>query len=308
MVKRILLLVGLYCAGEFVIAQDRIITTAGDTINGKVIEQQNGRIKILRKKDGKRIQLSEEQLVLWNRNYYKESSATENPVAGGGVKYTVRREPVRTEVPVIPYGYGYLYSPSSFYWGINFGWGYRIGSVDPGVPGYVRDVIEDMRSGFQVNSSLAWFFNEYMGVGIGYTLYMSSISGRNVYAHETGNPLSLSDRLFLHYIGPEAICRYRHHEGKNAVCLSWQPGYGAYRESLSLSGYNVEMKGGSFISNVSLGYDLGLSKRAAVGFKIHWIVGLMRRYTLNGNRVYLYGDKRENISTIGLSVGFRFRS
>lgn len=298
-----LLLAGLCGWGGVTIAQDRIVTVTGDTLNGTVIEQKDGWIRIRCKDKEKTLRLSRDQLAGWDKNYYRQKSVRPSKRP----EYTVRRNP-REKIYIESLVSAPLYAPSSFYWEVNAGWGYRTASISPDITGGLYDFLKKMKSGFQLNTSLIWFFNEYVGVGGGYTLFASSHMGRQVYIDTESSVPELSDRLYLHYIGPEIVCRFRHHEGKNAFLAFWQLGYGAYREKMEMMETAVKMQGGTFILNIAVGYDFGLSRHTALGCKIHWTAGALRRCTINGERMELRGDAKENISTIGISLGFRFRS
>lgn len=198
-------------------------------------------------------------------------------------------------------------SSSTAWWSIDAGWGHRLGTVYEGKTPDMSRFSEKMRTGWQLTTSLIWFFDEYFGVGAEYTLFHAEHSGHDLWI----NPYTagdISQKINIHYIGPEVVGRYRHHQDKNACWISLLFGYGIYRENTSALNEEQKVKGGAFVANAAVGYDLGISRHFGIGLKIHWGNGRMYHYQMNVERDPLGKKIKESLSTVGVTVGIRFRS
>ena len=73
---------------------------------------------------------------------------------------------------------------------------------------------------------------------------------------------------------------------------------------------NIRQKGGTLGSNISIGYDIGLSSGLALGFKASLMGGTIQNVTRIVNGITTYYDlpegTAEGLGTIKLSVGLRF--
>lgn len=168
---------------------------------------------------------------------------------------------------------------------LDAGYSYRIGKIVDEIP---DEFARKMRSGVHYGAELLYFHAHAWGFG-------AKFQGRSFNA-ELG---SVKDKTNTIYAAPMVVSRVFDKKNRNAWIFGFSVGYLHFKEEVTAGNVSESISKGGLASTVEIGYDIRVSKRSFVGFKI----------TLNGGSVDIdtYGDKkRENVSSLDISAGLRF--
>lgn len=254
-------------------AQDRIITTDGDTINCKILKENNEYTNIIFFYEGeqRRTLIPNENIISLEKDYFENSE----------IKYTPKHKE---------------YQP--FRLSIDAGWGRRIGKTTGG-NNIETAYLNKLKSGYVITASAAWFFSEQLGAGLEYSLFKTSHSS-----------FGANDNINIHFIGPQFIGRLYSPTKKSAFIFSWALGYIMMADRGSLDGIKLKMKGGTIGSILTIGYDIGISKNIAFGVKLGLNGGALSKYTITSNgkeyEVSLEENQRESLVHLYINAGLRF--
>ncbi|MDR0566747.1 MAG: hypothetical protein LBG47_06900 [Prevotellaceae bacterium] len=194
------------------------------------------------------------------------------------------------------------------------GWQYRTAKVSSELDAEWREHYKKMKSGFHYGVQAAYFFTEYMGAELmfsqqlfGRTLGYGALNDRNGNYIGSG---TLSDKIAFSYIGANYMLRLFDFQKKNCWVFAIGFGYMGYTDRLfSNDAESIKITASTLGSNLSVGYDIGLSKEFALGFKVSLMGGTFKNYkqTINGTTTSeTMPDKiLEGLGTVQLSVGLR---
>ncbi len=186
--------------------------------------------------------------------------------------------------------------------GLSGGWGYRTPKIIA-ENAEQKDYMKGLRSGFQFSLDFDYYFNNYIGAGMKYSLFKASTSGR-----VSGN--EMKDNTSIQFIGPTFATRFMNASKKNAFIMNLSLGYLGYSDSGEVSGYPGKIIGSTVGTAFDLGYEIGLSRNVALAFQASSVTGTLSKIKISSNGQSetrtLSDDDKENLSRIDLSVGIRF--
>lgn len=270
-------------------AQDLIVTKEGDSLNCKITKIEQDQITfIFKKDDGIRKTL----IPIGNVNHYQykyyETSELPTSVTGGNKDYPHFRA------------------------ALNAGLSYRLAKVADGVPSDFEQYVKQLKSGYHYALDLAYYFSEQGGIGFKYAMFRSKNEIDNIFVTRPDGSTdygSLSDDIFVNFIGPYYSSRFITKSRKNSLLMNLGLGYMGYRDDAVIID-NYTLKGGTLGISWDIGYDLGISRTFALGFQIAYLGGILTQYELSdGNTtqtVELTKGNYESLSRIDLSIGLRF--
>ncbi|QLE01159.1 outer membrane beta-barrel protein [Galbibacter sp. BG1] len=154
--------------------------------------------------------------------------------------------------------------PSNFRIAINGGYSYRIAEVSNTDP-ELRDLEEDLMTGFNLGVDATYFFkqNPNWGLGIAYSFSKYEV-----------NVNSFFDKIYFNYVG--ATANYRYLFGENHG-LKASSGFGPlfYYESFNYNNFIATTIG----FTLDVGYDYYISRRIAIGAEIGFLAANINTIT-----------------------------
>lgn len=260
--------------------QDRIITTDGDTLNCKITKENKEYV----------------YFTFRHNDEVRNTLLPLNKIVSAEKSYYAYPDVSPAEYP------GRVRDYSSFRLAVNGGWGYRIGKAPKGT----KDYVDKLRSGLSLGLDAHFFLDRLNGLGIEY-----------FYFHKNSTYYALKENTNIHFIGPSYCLRSSSKSGKNAFLLSAALGYSGYTndaKGIPADGGTIDGKlsGGTFGTTFALGYDIGISPKMALGIKVALHGANLTKISLKSNGVKvttkLEEGEEENISTLNVTVGLRFRN
>lgn len=181
----------------------------------------------------------------------------------------------------------------------------------------LREHYKKMKSGFHYGAQAAYFFTRHTGAEL---MFSQQLFGRtlgygtlNDNRNGNGNYIgsgSLSDKIAFTYIGANYMLRLFDFQKKNCWVLAVGLGYMGYTDRWSVDdAESIKITASTLGTNLSVGYDIGLSKNFALGFKVSLMGGTFKNYkqTINGvtTNETMPNNTFEGLGTAQLSVGLR---
>ena len=202
-----------------------------------------------------------------------------------------------------------------FRFSVNGGFGYRTATFPNDMPSDLRNFLQRMRLGFQLDLSATYFFSEWLGLGLNYNAFFASNEGDNwSWTPPLGGAtlfgtMGMQDRIT--FLGPTFSTRIFDRQKRNAFVADIGLGWLAHRFRATMNSselYRIDANTVGFHLNLS--YDIWLSAATSLGIQFTMTTGSYTNYTIthnNGQEVSVRIENgSENISRIGLSVGLRF--
>jgi len=163
-------------------AQDLIVTNQGDSLNCKITKVKRDYIYFTFKHNDeiRNTLLPNDQVVQYQKNYYSTAEVPADKIKGN---------------EIYPH----------FRFAVSGGWSYRTVSLSSSVPADFKDYMKKLKSGFNYELGLTYYFTEMLGAGLKYNEFLSSNEIGDVYVNyldgttEYGN---MSDNIRIKFIGP----------------------------------------------------------------------------------------------------------
>lgn len=275
-------------------AQDLIVTNEGDSINCKITSIKSDYLYFTFKHKG---ELRNTLLPISNTKTYAYQYYSTPAISPEQVQKLTSSE-------LFPH------------WRFAFsgGWSYRTATVANNLPSAYKTYVEGLLSGYHFSGEGAYYYSEHFGAGLKCSLANFSNSASNMsLTLKDGTSVSgdLSDDISISYIGPYFTTRFLNKEKKNAFFMNMGIGYLGYRDNMKLNGnYTITGSTAGFVFDV--GYDIGLSPNASIGFQLSLLSGSLNSIDFsNGTKsqtINLGKDEYESLNRIDLSIGLRFGS
>jgi len=269
-------------------AQDLIVTSEGDSLNCKItkIKAENIYFTFNYKGEVRSTIIPVSKVVGYQRDYFQTPEVPAWRVVGNSI---------------YPH----------FRVAINVGWSYRIAKIADDVPSDYKQYLKGLKSGLNYGIDLSYYFSEQFGFGIQYCNNWSKNETNITATFPDGSVIDgiMSDNISINYIGPYFSMRLLDAKQKNSFLMDLGMGYTGYRDdAVIISAFS--MKGNCLGFNMSIGYDIGISKKFALGFKLAYLSGSLRQIEVfdgvQTETIQLDADSYESLSRIDLSIGFRF--
>lgn len=193
---------------------------------------------------------------------------------------------------------------------VNGGYSYRMAKVGEGIPSFLHNYVQGLKSGYHIGFDGHYFFSTW-GVGLSYSLFNASNSIANVQATDVnGNVKSgtMQDDITIQFVGPSAASRYISASHKHVFVSAFALGYLSYQDKLSFAGQS-KITGSTLGGSLDVGYDYQIAKQFYVGAKIAFMGGVIKKidYTVDGvtKSKELAKDEYENLGRLDVSLGLR---
>jgi hypothetical protein len=272
-------------------AQDLIVTNNGDSINCKITKTTKNHIYFTFKHNTeiRNTLLSVNQVAVQHKNYFSVSE--------------------------VPANYRYKEVFPRFRVALDGGWQYRTAKLADGMSADLQEHYRKMKSGFHYDLQAAYFFTESMGVEAMFSQqFFGNNSGYGELTDAEGNLIGsggFNEKISFNYVGANYLIRLFDSRKKNSWLFSVGFGYMGHNERLFFDGVErMKITAGTLGTNISVGYDIGLSENFSIGLKLSLLGGSFRNYKQTRDGITTnetMPDKTsEGLGTIRLSAGFRF--
>lgn len=286
--KNSLLIVLLLFVANAIHSQDLIVTDKGDSINCKITKVKP-------------------DIVYFTFKYGNEVRSTLLPVSN--IKAYQIDFYQTSEVP--PEKIAGYQNYQHFRLALNGGFSYETAKVSDKVPAEFEDYIKQLKSGYHLGGDFTYYFNEFLGAGVRYSVFKTKNSLENIYLEDSyGNRTygRLSDDLTISFIGPSFSSRFINRKN-NSFLMSVSLGYMDYKNNgFVINRY--KMTGNTAGFAMDIGYDIRMSENLALGFQLSLLSGFLVKYdwqdATQKQTVNLEKGEYESLNRIDFSIGLRF--
>ena len=188
------------------------------------------------------------------------------------------------------------------------GYGHRTAKIHPSLTGINREMAKKLSSGAVWDSSIGYHFHDFLGVGMTYSAYYSSV-GLSGDPDGRGNITLLKHKDMMTYIGPSFLATYPF---KKWV-ITASVGLGAmiyYSKETSFDNFYTSY-GSTLGFSTIIGCEYKISDSFSLGLDLGTLSGSIKSFQINDNGIEstrtLEGDDRESLSQIRISAGIKYR-
>lgn len=299
---RVVSLLFLVLAFQFVTecqAQDRLVTTAGDTVYCK-IESIEGNYLVFTQ-DGNstdRKKIAFEVIASYTRDYKTQELIVLEPVASES--YVTRKQFVRRNVR------------KGFMLGLGAAYSHRLAPVPSNMPEELQDYIRKLKSGFAIKVDGNYFFGRFFGLGVKYSFAHARNKMQDVYFQLPNGSITsgdISDKIDIHTVGFHLTSRVGPRSGKFNFLPGVSAGYSAYiNNAVALD--PIKITSGTFSLGIHLAVDFSITERLHMGLGVDYMSGLLNYVNVEtqgvSERFDLEGDSRDSLARLELWGGFRY--
>ncbi len=279
----------LLCMVSYLVtAQDLVVTAKNDSINAQITKEKDEMLYFNFVKNGevRKTLLPLEEVKSYTKKFFKES-----------------------EVPK-DYKSKSTYTGPRFRMAVQGGLAFRLGSLSDNIEPALRDHAKNLKSGYSWGFDGHYLLNEYIGVGVKYTMFGSTHEEKNITVEFPDNTIGygIDETIYTRFVGPSVLSRVLTANGKNAWVSGIALGQLFYRSETTLGGRNFIAEQATFGMSLDFGYDIYLSEKWSLGIATNLFFGSLTEVDLTGNDVSetLELDERESLSRIDFSVGLRW--
>jgi hypothetical protein len=256
-------------------AQDLIVTTAGDSLNCKITRQSNGFVyfKYLKDNQAKATLLPVNKISSVVQAYYEVPAISKQMLTSQNRDY------------------------SKWRYGFHGGYSYRTAKVSDQLTPDYKDYIKKLKSGFVLGADVHGFTSEAFGLGLKYNL--------NKYKAEQGT--DFHDDITLHYIAASMLNRYILANPKNHILLGLNMGYQSYRDKTAVIGNDFDIKGKTLGIGFEAGFEHQIGTHALLNFGISFNGATITKISVNnGTPQKLNKENYESLARLELTAGLKF--
>jgi hypothetical protein len=289
--KTFIILLSLLLLSGITIAQDLIITKAGDTIKCQITKTDQKNIYFRYLKNGG----VERSLIPVSsvENYQYVYPGSDWPKSG----------------------FPPLTKHSQFRIGAGGGYSYRLEKV-PDNAGDFKGYLEKLKSGFNIEAEADYFIKKSYGIGLRYNFFRAKnymdnvtfvISNGHSFDTLVGN---IGDDIRIHYIGPVFYYRFFNRNERIVWLIGASLGYARYINNGILLSEDVKFSASTAGISAIFGADIFLMNNMAIGLSLSVDLGTLtsitRTYQGTTTTKKLAVHERIDISLINLTAGVRF--
>lgn len=190
--------------------------------------------------------------------------------------------------------------------GVQGGWGYRVGKVNPNLSSEMQEHHRKLKSGYTLGADATFYFVRDIGIGARFHQFYSSHTAKKASIDGLGS-LDLVDEIGLTYAAPQISTRYL--LGRHSIMIDISAGYLAYR-NYSYMGYDYRVNGSTIGYGSNIGYDFAITPKLSIGISFCAVAGQLSKVRIGAHgKSYdetLPEDQRENLNHMTVTAGLRF--
>ncbi len=273
MEKICITLILLFCCYISSQAQDFIVKHRNDTIRCKILDVNDDYIKYQIKSNDVKITAS------INRKYVSSYFIDDN----------YESEVVDNE--------SNKEKKSSFRIAFAGGYGYKLGTVLESGDTKSDKMSKDLKSGYDLDGEIQFFFNERHGIALNVSSMCSSAQTNHMYIDGYGTASTYKETQRVTFVGPAFACRY----DEKDWLFTGSVGLGAlfYNVKMEPDEYSLTGSQTSFGMNLGIGAEYKISKHIGIGLKIGYILGSVNSINIESQKV----DFDEPMSLSSFMIG-----
>jgi len=195
-----------------------------------------------------------------------------------------------------------LHKPSSFQYGITGGFSYRLAGIDPDADAFLRDYMSGLLLGYYFGGDVNYYFYESLGIGLKLSSALYSNKVENVlvtFNDGTSKIGTVSDNIWLTYIGPSLSFRYFPGNNNNSLTMGCTMGYIRYKNNCRVID-PFKMTGNSVGMGFDFGYNFEVSPTSSFGIKLTYLMGLLTKMEITDNtQTYTYEMETGEFESLG---------
>jgi hypothetical protein len=272
-------------------AQDLIITSKGDSINGKITKVKRDNIYFTFKHNDevRSTLLPTHEVKNHQFNFFSQSEVLEKDIVG-------------------------FKDYQQFRIAFNAGYSYRTARIADNIPTEFKEYTQGLKSGYNLGGNITYFNTEIFGLGATCNVFKSSNSIANA-SMDVGDGMgtvvtgTLQENISILFAGPTFTTRLFSHSKENSFFASYSLGLLRYTDKIIMVD-DYKMYGNTIGYALDLGYDWKVSEDLALGIQLSFFSGYLTSYKFtNGfstQTVKLDRGEYEGLGRIDLSVGLRF--
>lgn len=279
-------------------AQDRLITTNGDTILCKI--QGVDGPHIMYSTDGdttNRKWIPFEQVIGYEKDYRGEDIIVLEPIKPLEFAQSPIKRPARTRGFMLGFGMGYMY---------------RLAEVPDSDP-VVQEYIKKLKSGLAVRVEANYFFGRYFGMGAKYILSHSQARLTNAVFQLPNGSIrvgDLSENINMHTLIGHFTSRVSSTNDRFHFLPGLSAGYTSYHERAMVLDSPMIVTGGTFCIGVHLSMDFEVTRDLYVSTGVDYTSGVLNSIEIDDGTtakvVTLQGDNREELTRFEFWAGLRY--
>lgn len=271
----------LFISGT-VYAQDLIITRENDSIYCHITKIEDGFISFSYLKDGKR----------------EKTGINESDITSYRFAYFNERENKEQQERVYP-----------LRWRFALRGGYsRLLASTGDVPEPLKDYANGFKNGYHLGAEIDYFFTKHIGLGGKFAFYNNKTETNLSVIGAKGK---MSDNANSYYIAPTFVARFPDKTNLNTFFCDASIGLFCYRDKAVASSSSYESATGRTNCvgfQIGAGYERALTKNLSIGGGLSFLIASTGKmdYTINGKKLTVELEERENLSRLDLSLYLTF--
>ena len=293
----LLLILGLSVTSKL-FAQDRLITTAGDTIHCQ-IESMDGQYIIFTQQGEtqNKGKIAFDLVTSYEKNFDKDRMLvfeTVKPIGSVRLPLDERRK------------------KKGFMLGVGVGFVYRSAKMDQNLPDELKKYIGKLKTGIGLRVEGDYFFGRFFGIGAKYSFSYAQSKLDNVLfeldngSYEVG---VLSDKIQIHTVGLNLTSRIGDRSDRFHFLPGLSAGYSFYQDN-AMALYPIKLTGGTFSIAAHLSMDFSLTEDLYSFLGFEYTSGILNYYDVEyantRQRLTLSENSRDSLSRITFWGGFRY--
>lgn len=153
------------------------------------------------------------------------------------------------------------------------GWSYRTAKIYSDLPSEAREHLKGLRSGYHIGGDAVYYFSEYFGVGVNYTMARFQNT-----SYET-----IKDDIMINYVGPAVHGRYAFANQKLHFIYGISLGYLHYKDDAFYE-QSLTYTGQTFGIATNLGIHLSVNDHFLIGIEPSLISGTLNKVEISSGR------------------------
>jgi hypothetical protein len=184
------------------------------------------------------------------------------------------------------------------------GYAWRVAAMPKGVSNDERNYIKGLKSGLNFDVS-AYYHVRNAGIGLKYSNYSASSSGRLSAADQNGNIVSanVSTQDHITFFGPALMYSNYNEETRHKLFMDFGIGAITYK---TVTG-PITGKGTNLGLEANFGYQYAVTNNILIGPKLGFTAGTLSKMTYNGQTIEFGEDQKEGLTRVSLSAAVTFR-